>query len=265
MQKAAWTFSVSVLLAPMACAQPALSFSRSEAAGGGSQANSFVVTDFNGDLKADVAFASGTGTFIMPGRGDGTFQAARRLDTGPVSFAILAADFNGDGRIDLVMTNSINANTITVVLGRGDGAFGPPQQFPAGTMPMGLVVADFNGDGKPDVAVANIAGLVPGVAGMTVSVMLGKGDGTFGPPLQSRVLGERPFMLAASDFNQDGKIDLAVVNSATPDVTLLFGNGDGTFRLPVALAPPSGILGAADVVVSDFNLDGRSDIAVLAS
>lgn len=258
-----WFMAGTLTLAEIAAAQAPLSFSRSEVAGGRFPANAFAIADFNRDRKPDVAFVTGGGTYVMLGRGDGSFEAAKLVDAS-ASYGIAAVDLNNDGSSDLVTSGGSASDSVAVVLGHGDGSFGPPQRFPAGATPMGLVVADFNGDGRPDVAVTNIAGLVPGIAGKTVTVLLGKGDGTFGAPLSSPVIGERPFRLAAGDLNQDGKPDLVVVNSSTQDVSLLLGNGDGTFS-PRSLTGPGAPLPLnfyTDVKVSDFNLDGRADIAV---
>ena len=83
------------------------------------------------------------------------------------------ADLNGDGRPDIVTTNSAD-NTVSVLLGNGDGTFQPQQTFAVGRSPRGLAVADLTGDGIPDLVVANYND-------NTVSVLMGNGDGTFQP------------------------------------------------------------------------------------
>jgi uncharacterized repeat protein (TIGR01451 family) len=129
--------------------------------------------------------------------------------------------------------------------------------YPVGTSPSGVVVADFNGDGKPDIAVAN-------TGSSTVSILLGNGDGTFQTAMNFNA-GNNPTTVAVGDFNGDGKLDLALFqpgdlqSSQAGSVSILLGNGDGTFQAPKTLA-----LGPAATViaVADFNLDQKSDLAV---
>lgn len=170
---------------------------------------------------------------------------------GPISLA--AGDFNRDGKQDLVVTSS-GSNRIGVLIGNGDGTFKPPVQYDAGNGPQSVAVGDFNSDGKLDVAVANYSG--------TVSILLGNGDGTFQGPA-NYATGNASSSVAVGDFNRDGKLDLVVTNSGAANgvssVSVLLGNGDGTFR---AATNYSAGLGAYSVAVGDFNRDGKLDLAV---
>jgi uncharacterized repeat protein (TIGR01451 family) len=129
-------------------------------------------------------------------------------------------------------------------------AFAPAVSYAAsGTG--GVVVGDFNGDGRPDVAVA---------ADNVVSVLLGKGDGTFQAAVNSNDGGGgNPHSVAIGDFNGDGKQDLAVPNNAG-SVSILLGNGNGTFQAPVNYG--AGASGSQSVAVGDFNSDGKTDLVV---
>src|SRR5215472_11792190 len=176
---------------------------------------------------------------------------------GPSSIAV--GDFNGDGKLDLAVSN-YGDNSLAVLLGNGDGTFQAPQTTPVGTNPAQVVVGDFNGDGKLDLAVSSIAN-------GTISVLLGKGDGTFLPPLVTPA-GPNPWYFAVGDFNGDGKLDLAVDDygcsldcnsSPSNTVTVLLGNGDGTFLPGSSLTVGNG---PAGVAVGDFNGDGKLDLAV---
>ena len=146
------------------------------------------------------------------------------VGTSPDAQAV--GDFNGDGKPDLVVVNQ-GANTMSVLLGNGDGTFQPKTDYATGTSPEGVAVGDFNGDGKADVAVAN-------TGSDSVSILLGNGDGTF-QPRTDIALPLTPVALTVGDFNGDGKADIAVAteNSTSDDVTMLIGNGNGTFQPPV--------------------------------
>ena len=211
--------------------------------------------NFNGDGKADLAVINSQGIGIMLGNGDGTFQAPVNYTVGANPSDLAVGDFNGDGHLDLAF---LTASGVSVMLGNGDGTFQAPVNTAA---PSGrsLVVGDFNGDGRQDVA------FLTGSYNCSVSVMLGNGDGTFQAPVNYPA-GLDAFALATGDFTGDGKADLAVTNdtSALTDgragtVSILLGNGDGTFK--PAVAYPT-VDWPYFITVGDFNGDGKMDLAV---
>jgi hypothetical protein len=196
-------------------------------ASGAYGAASFVVGDFNGDGKPDLAvsnfsaqFGGGPSVSVLTGKGDGTFNAARTTTLGETASALAAGDFGGDGKLDLVMASNAGSNSVTVLPGKGDGTFVAAPAVIANVLPTDIVAGDFNGDGKPDLAVAGSAGVV---------VLLGNGDGTFraGPTLINNSPGGP---IVVGDFNGDGKQDIAV--SAGSRVQVFLGNGNGTFQAP---------------------------------
>lgn len=227
---------------------PAGSFSRAVAVG-----------DFNRDGVEDVAIVN-TGSAsvtVLLGNGDGTFTPTSQSPaTGSDPNFIAAADLNGDGNIDLVTANEFG-NSLTVLLGNGDGTFTPSSQSPStGSNPASVVIADFNGDGIPDLATANNGD-------NTVTVLLGNGDGTFTPSSQSPSTGDQPSSITVADFNGDAIPDLVVGNYDDYDsyaVSVLLGNGDGTFTTTQATLP--GENNPNFVAVGDFNGDGIPDMAI---
>jgi hypothetical protein len=170
------------------------------------------------------------------------------VGNGPV--AVVAGDFNGDSKPDLVVANQTD-NTISVLLGNGDGSFQRQTTINAGAAPSALVARDFNGDGKLDLAVVN-------KNDNNVSIFLGNGDGTFGAPTNFAT-GNSPLAIAAGDFNGDGFVDLAVVNQADNSVSILLGDGKGGFPTRVDTTVGQG---PVSVAVGDFNGDNRLDVVV---
>src|SRR5207249_2665322 len=172
---------------------------------------------------------------VLLGKGDGTFQVAASYSAGSNPGSVAVGDFNGDGKTDLAVADygsffPATSGSVSVLLGRGDGTFQAAVDYGVGTNPVSVVVSDFNGDGKPDLA----------VGGSPISVLLGNGDGTFQAPVNYGAQ-EYPSSIAVGDFNTDGKLDLVVANelSMGPNnytngsVSVLLGNGDGTFRSAV--------------------------------
>jgi hypothetical protein len=149
--------------------------------------------------------------------------------TGVGPSGIAMGDFNGDGNLDVAVGN-FDGHDIAVLLGNGDGTFGPAVIYPSadGNITPQIAVGDFNGDGKQDLAVTNFT-----TDNSTVSIFLGNGDGTFQPQVPYLV-GSEAYGIAVGDFNRDGKQDLVVTNdtdnSADSTVSVLLGNGDGTFQ-----------------------------------
>ncbi len=179
------------------------------------------VGDFNGDSLPDLAVlitpttgATPGSVEILLGNENGTFipETASPV-TGDNPSSIVAGDFNGDGFLDLAVSNLyVDTNqpgTVTVLLGHGDGTFTPAAASPTvGFLPNSIAAGDFNGDGVADLATANEGG--------AASVLLGKGDGTFATAL-SPMAGLSPCFLTVGDFNGDDLTDLAVSDCYTPN------------------------------------------------
>lgn len=200
-------------------------------------AQSIVVGDFNGDGAPDLAVvnggdpAGGSGNVsVLLGNGDGTFKPAAIYPAGASPTWIAAADFNGDGNLDLAVATSDGvSSSIAVLLGDGGGKFQSAIATPVSDGISAIVARDLDGDGKPDLAVAHCCGPLGGMA-----MLSGNGDGTFGPET-AFAGGDSPAAIAVADLDGDGRPDLAVAAGAQAQqgtLTILLNN------LPL-LPPPA--------------------------
>jgi len=227
----------------------------------------------------------------------GSFTEGQILATGQTPGVLAAADFNGDGVLDLVTANR-NAHQPDIFLGLGDGTFGPSKGFDTGAGQVALAVGDFDGDGHPDLVFAD---------SFYLTTWKGTGDGTF-RAIQTDVIGpfaswltaadldrdgaldlamtdfdhgtvtlfkgdghdglgtgvsvpvdDEPTFVAAVDLNHDDNLDLVVVEPGSDDLTTLLGHGDGTF---LAQGNTNLLEDPSCAALADFNGDGNLDVAV---
>ena len=225
--------------------------------------NQFAVSlgDVNSDGKIDIVTANtNTGAAVLLGNGNGTFQSQSIITVGNKPRSVTLADVNGDGILDLITSNNDDANA-SVLLGRGDGTFPTSATFATGTFDAAVfgaaTLGDVNGDGRLDIITANSGS-------NTVSVLLGTGGSaitaTFSPQ-QTFSTPSKP-TVAVGDVNGDGRLDIVTANFDSGTVSVLLGNGNGTFQTRVnynARGNPE------CVILGDVNGDGRLDIVTADS
>ena len=220
-----------------------------------------IATDFNADGFVDIVLLRGTSLEILGGNGDGTFDAARGIDTVDPYRELrnwaLAADMNGDGHRDLIVPDSAGAFVLNVYYGTGALTFSAPVVLATadGMSASEVTSADFNGDGRRDLALVNLC--------CSLSIYLNQGA-TFARTDLPGALND----IVTADVNRDGRTDLVGVagrfDAFTTDqplgeVQVRLGNGNGTFQAPVSYSV--GVRGSVSVAVGDFNADGRLDVA----
>jgi hypothetical protein len=230
--------------------------------------------DFDNDGKQDLLLTllgdrpqNGNGAVeILFGNGDGTFTRTVTLSAGTEPFPLAVGDFNGDHKLDFAVTN-FNSG-VYIFLGNGDGSFQPSGPITAGNSPVAVAVADFNGDQILDLVVPDLHDPTSSSHG-GVSILLGKGDGTFDSPVYYPV-GIFPTSVAVGDVNGDRKSDLVISSFIAAfglegsAVNVLLGNGDGTFAPNKEFntgKSESGSVFPLSVVIADFDSDGKPDLA----
>jgi len=255
---------------------------------GGASPGTIVPIDLNRDGKIDLVVAnqsqcSGCVTdgviAVFMGNGNGTFASPVLYDSGGLGLGsqdLAVVDVNGDGKPDIIVLNCGPGNAsscgsdngvLSVLLGNGDGTFQPAKSQDVG-LPVnaGFALADVNGDGKPDVLISSPtcspAGNCPTAS---LIVMLGEGDGTFESAASYSTGAVLGGAIAVGDLNHDGKPDVVVGGcaaspcaSANGVVSVLLGNGDGSFQPPVLYD----IGGPYSLAITDLNFDGNSDVLV---
>ncbi|CAF3792437.1 unnamed protein product [Rotaria sp. Silwood1] len=226
----------------------------------GATPTSVAVDDFDNDGQMDIAvvnyFSDSITVFL--GYENGSFRSQLTYSTGYQSMPswITVGDFNGDNQPDLAISN-YDMNNVGIFLGYRNGTFAPVTEFFTGdgSSPVCVEAGDFNNDGILDLAVANY-----GTSGIVV--LFGFGDGSFllGTAYQTG-LGSSPYALALGDFNNDSRLDVAVVNEKSNDVSIFLGYGREFYAGITSYSTGFGSQPHA-VSIGDVNNDGLSDIVV---
>jgi len=224
----------------------------------GSTPTSVALGDVDGDGVLDLAVANmGSNTVSVflgdsdiAGNPNGNFVLRTDYVTGDAPTSVTTVDLNGDGRLDLAVTNS-GSNSVGVFLGTGGGGFAPRVDYATGSRPLFVTTGLLNGDSAPDLAVANSQS-------NTISVLLGQGNGRFDTKMDFDS-GNGPNSIALGDVNHDGHADLLVTNFTSGNVSVFLGDGTGMY--PARTDYTAG-QGPSSVAIGDLDDDGRLDYVV---
>jgi hypothetical protein len=223
----------------------------------------------SGRLDVVVDYADQNFVSVLLSNGDGTFQAPRDYAVGPYLPAgansslgglvddkreMVVADFTKSGIPDIAVLN-YESDTISLLLGNGDGTFRPQRIIGLGSLvdPFALAAGDLTGSGMMDLVIVSSTN-GPDQEG---EVLLGRGDGTFGPPIPFTIPNDPGYptsIIQIADLNHDGKPDL--VYEGFYNSYVLLGNGNGTFQSAI----PTGLGSQGGLAVTDLTGDGNLDV-----
>ena len=224
-----------------------------------------LLEDVNGDGKFDLAVANeqGSSVSVLLADGKGGFSPSHGspFPAGPSPNDLASGDFNGDDRLDLAIANH-ETQHVTVLLGDGQGGFAPAPGSPVTVVVRphvhGVAAGDFNSDGNLDL-------VTDSWAEDRLVVLFGDGKGSFGTPGTYVAVGNHPYQrIRTADLNGDGRADIVSPNLEGDNVTILLGDGNGSFRQPANSPFPCGD-SPFNVAIGDVNADGKLDLAIVNS
>ena len=226
-------------------------------AGGGP--SGAAIGDFNHDGLLDLAvsdYTGGTVSVLLRQAGGGfALEGGQSIPTGTGANGIATADFNGDGQLDLAVTEQ-DANSVALLLrSAGNTGFTLGTTYPAGGQPRAIAAGDFNGDGLADLAVANFSG-------NSVTVLIQQAAGGFAAEGTPVPVGTQPGGIVATDLNGDGRTDLAVTDFGSSAVSILLRRATNDGFAEEAGSPVAVSANPVGITAADFDRDGHTDIAV---
>ncbi|MBK8981972.1 MAG: T9SS type A sorting domain-containing protein [Ignavibacteria bacterium] len=214
--------------------------------------------DFNNDRLTDLAIVNEISRdfriYLNNGVLFDTMHSVYSLPAGNNPSPSEAADFNHDGKVDIVIGNAGN-NIMSLFIGTGNAVFEPEVPHTAANNVRGVAIGDLNGDGYDDIVTANRGG-------SNISIFINNGDGTFGSPVNINTIGNGETAVMLTDANNDGILDAFVGCYSSREIVLLLGDGNGSF----IFSARADLIGAPwAIAIGDINGDGYADVAAALS
>jgi len=265
---------ISILLNTTSTGAAAPSFSSNTDFVSGTQCHGVAAGDINGDGVLDLATANTTAATVSvflntttPGASTPTLSAKTDLATLTSPYVTLLKDINGDGKLDIIVSeqagNSIGVFINTTTPGASTPTFSARFDFASATGPTHMTIADFNGDGKPDVAAAcNNVGMISVFLNTTT---IGSSTPTFAAHTDF-TSGTTVWSVISADFNLDGKPDMVGINRGASSMSVFLNTTTTGASTPTFGAKTDFTLGSTPIgaVTSDLNNDGKPDIIATA-
>jgi hypothetical protein len=233
---------------------PAAVFPHAQAYDADAVIESVAVGDVNGDGRQDIVTTNrreGTASVLLS-RQNG-FAEPKKYGVGRAPHWAAIGDLNGDRAADLAVVDTRD-DAVSILLNAGNGTFTSKRDYPTGHRPYTVAIGDLDGDGTQDLAVGDAGP----INGLTVSVLMNAGDGSF-PTRRAYRMPRAPISVALGDVNGDGRMDIVTANHQRLSVSVLLNLGGGTFGsrrdYHVGRVPRS-------VALGDLNGDGAPDLAV---
>ncbi len=219
--------------------------------------------DYNNDNVVDILTVSGNKDTVslLIGNGDGSFNAPFYFKTNPSPTCIETGDFNNDGNADFILgQGQVENNSLYIFFGNGENGVTNISKIDTGIIIVSkasVFASHLNNDDNLDVAYVYMDENDNNKAKLTI--LLGNGDGTFQDPLSSQITNAGPSNLICKDFNHDGYIDIAIINSSTYFLYIYENDGNGNFTMtnyyPLADFP-------SEITANYLNSDSHIDLAI---
>jgi len=225
-----------------------------------SQPFALAIGDFNNDTRLDIAvannFANNIGVFLGSGSQPYASAITYSIGDGSQPYSVAISDLNNDGYSDIIIAN-YGTDNVGILLGYGNKTFKTMKKSSTGlgSAPSSVAVANLNNDTHLDIIVSNSQT-------DNIAILFGYGNGTFATATTySTGTRSQPYTVVIGDFNNDNISDIAVANSGTNNILLLYGRGDGTFGNETSYSLGYDYL-PYSIAVKDLNQDNRTDIAI---